>query len=298
MAYFNATVTNVVVGNGTAGENNVFSSSWCYNNPIVLQIYPNYLISVDYTDNHFTDILGQGALLGGVNVLTAASGIYLTNVHVYQVLGGHGLNLASGDAHVTAFQNDRTAPGKAGINIPGTGQSNVVTGWRCDIASGATHAQWGVLLGGASAGNVVTNGIAPNLALVAPSYVAWVPSGAIYANTVINNQGTNIPPVLASTQMANGFFGAGASIAGGVNSEGFIIEVGSSPGSAGCISFYPPAPIGWLGSSENNGNYTTNDTTVLGSAIDFVVIGNFVRTTGVAGDWTAGDNIYCSCRPS
>jgi hypothetical protein len=118
-------------------------------------------------------------------------------------------------------------------------------------------------------------------------------SGGLFLGNGINNTVTlmtSLAPPLINTG-----FCTGATIPHANGTAAFEINVGSSAcGSTGTLSI-ANATNGWVCSFHNVTNPATNVVEQTGGAVNTITLTNYVRTTGVAGNFTASDVIRANC---
>lgn len=101
---------------------------------------------------------------------------------------------------------------------------------------------------------------------------------------------TATPPTISA-----GFCATSPSISAANGIVAFDINVGTAcAGSVGTLAM-PAAKTGWVCGFHNVTNPATNIVEQTGGATNTVTLTNYVRTTGVAGNFTASDHIRGSC---
>jgi len=95
--------------------------------------------------------------------------------------------------------------------------------------------------------------------------------------------------------ISSGFCSTSPSITANNGTVAFDINVGTScSGSTGTLGM-PTAATGWVCDFHNVTNPATNVVEQTGGATNTVTLTNYVRTTGVAGNFTASDHIRAKC---
>jgi hypothetical protein len=206
----NATVTNLLC-NGKC-ENNYFSKLGIYNDSAVETAFPAYNIDVEYSDNHFTDIIVQGSATAGFH--NNSNGTYVTNFHAYG-LGGPAIIVNGSQNNFNSVYADSIPSNTTGFQV--NGSYSVLSDWHAYVASGS--GQSGVTLASISANNLVTGGVAPSIASDNVVVQAGTPGSSGLTNTVQANGGASY----ASNNGCAGGFSAGFQVR---CNGGFAVSIG------------------------------------------------------------------------
>ncbi|MDR3562346.1 MAG: hypothetical protein P4N59_13075 [Negativicutes bacterium] len=91
-----------------------------------------------------------------------------------------------------------------------------------------------------------------------------------------------------------GGFGTSPSVGFNNGSAGFGVIVGTSPGSTGTLTL-PAATHVWKCDVVSQANSATENPVAVSPSPTSVVITNYVRTTGIAGNFTAGETLAVGC---
>jgi hypothetical protein len=118
--------------------------------------------------------------------------------------------------------------------------------------------------------------------------------GATSAGITFGSGGTLLLATTAPT-ISSGFCSTSPAISASNGSAVFDINVGTScSGSTGTLGM-PAATTGWVCDFANVTNPAANTVYQTGGATNTVTLTNYVRTTGVAGNFTASDHIRAKC---
>ena len=127
-------------------------------------------------------------------------------------------------------------------------------------------------------------------------------SGSIFSGTDLGvrrnvYQSANKIVVDSTTPTVSSGFGTSPVITGQASS--FQINVGTGgSASTGVVALGLTAPHGWSCSANDVTTPASNNTVQTGSSTTTATFTNYVRTTGVAGAWTASDTVEVSCKPN
>lgn len=193
--YKNATVANILCDGKC--ENSHFEHSNIRNDTTVNAAAPARAIDVEFTDNHFTDIIISGAINPWFD---NSSGTYANSLHAYG-MSGVAFTLGSISFN-TMLYADSIPSGVAGFRIPGTYTN--LHGWYAYAQGGSGQIGVEIVQSGHSA---VTGGSgqgvsSANMVLYDPGY------NASSNNTVFDNQGTAYFSLGNSTSLCLAYTGS------------------------------------------------------------------------------------------
>jgi hypothetical protein len=127
--------------------------------------------------------------------------------------------------------------------------------------------------------------------------LAFLVTGVAFATAVINYQVTTLADPSVAPAVASGFSSGGtaASVTKSNGPIAFSINVGTSTMSSAGVVTMPTAPNYWICDAHNQSNSSTGVEDVVSTSTTSITITNYVRTTGVAGVFTASDIILVKC---
>ncbi len=147
---------------------------------------------------------------------------------------------------------------------------------------------------GADAFNASTNGARWHFGTGANDYASSDGTTVTFASP-LSSTSHLMGGVLAFSSTAptlTGFGGTGAGVSGTATS--FDINVGTvAPGGTGTVTL-PTASNGWICNCTDITTPDTNVTAQNGGSATSCTLKNYVRTTGIAGNWTASDHLRCT----
>jgi hypothetical protein len=107
---------------------------------------------------------------------------------------------------------------------------------------------------------------------------------------VTSNGNSATAPVVAS-----GFGATGAAVTQNIGTAAFSINVGTSTQTSAGVVTMPAAAHYWICDAHSQTNSATESEDVVSTTTTSITITNYVRTTGVAGVWTASDIVLVKC---
>lgn len=119
---------------------------------------------------------------------------------------------------------------------------------------------------------------------------------AIYQNQT-TYYGLSTPAINTTPTISSGF-GTSPSITANKGPASFSVNVGTGGAASTGVIALPLAAHGWACSSADVTTPATNLTQQTGSSTTTATFTNYVRTTGVAGAWTASDVLQIGCSPN
>jgi hypothetical protein len=123
--------------------------------------------------------------------------------------------------------------------------------------------------------------------------------GAGTANLATGYYVNGQPTCVNATPTISSGFGTGPSVVSGTSPCSFQVNVGTGgAASSGVIALNFTASNGWACAVHDVTTPTTNLTDQTASSTTTVTVTNYVRTTGVAGAWTASDKLMMTCLPN
>lgn len=274
-----------------------------------------------------------GCVVNTTGILIADAGWasnVASGVNAFQVLtnggridvGAGASDYCSSDGTTVTFAGPVTATGAlkgtTSVSVAGTNgpsmtfsQSAFITGTSAPLllyASGSSGITETIRLDSARADAALqcvvvgTESASPNALSILFSIAKGIGSGANDASNgtslyrVMGSGNIQLSSVLtwhAAVPSLTSFGGTGASIAG--SGVAFDINVGTvAPGGTGTLTFATTATTGYNCHCENITNNATSVIGQTGSSTTTCVIANYVRTTGIAGNWTASDHLRCT----
>jgi hypothetical protein len=235
----------------------------------------------------------QNAL--SIPVKVDANGYLLTSANAYSGQAGPGRNLANTSLKVDSngYLMTTLAGGPAKFADGTSGAPSIAF---------ASEPTTGFYRSGANTISTASSLTVGNVQVADAGALFWatrafVTSPADGLLRVANNGSTiaTLFPCGVTPTIASGFNATSPSVLSG-SGCGFLLDVGTGAAtSAGIVTIGATAPVGWHCTVVNLTNVASTLTSQSASSTTTATFTNYVRTTGVAGNFAAGDDLSISC---
>lgn len=208
----------------------------------------------------------------------------------------YAINFGYGTATVTGNNIDYNTGGYAtkvrsvaAINVPNA-ETNISITANTFVAHGTEPAGvFAVNLNSSTGNTVVGNSFSTGWNNATQPFVSGVTGNYVAGNIGDALTGTGVPTISSG-------FGTGASVTQSNGAASFSINVGTGGTASSGVVGLPTAPHGWACSAADVTTPTGDLTQQTASSTNSATFTNYVRTTGVAGAWTASDVLQISCQ--